>query len=132
MRTKLYLIVLCSLSFSLRIQAQATNQLELNPEKIKQFSPYLAARHGGPQGLEQFKASNKYTYLREMWYFTESFSIKRNHLSTGVSLNEEIIDISRFEQYRKTDEEVIYVIPGFKDAIVLMPASKLIYKPNFN
>lgn len=132
MRKKFIFIVLLTIFQQADFFSQTTNQLELNPAKVKQFSPYLAARHGGPQGLEQFKTANKYTYLREMWYFTESFYVKRNHLAQGVVLNEEIIDITRFEQHRKMDEEAIVVLPGYKDVLVLLPTNKLIYKPNFN
>jgi hypothetical protein len=132
MRNKFIFLSLFVLCLKTDYFSQSSNQLELNPEKVKQFSPYLAARHGGPQGLEQFKTANKYTYLRELWYFTESFYVKRNHLAQGVVLNEEIIDITRFEQHRKLDEEAIVVLPGFKDVIVLLPANTLIYKPNYN
>jgi hypothetical protein len=64
-----------------------------------------------------------------MWYFSESFYIKRNYSNDGVAMNEEAIDISRFESNRKQNEEAIVIIPGFKDVIVLLPTTKLIYKP---
>ena len=69
-------------------------------------------------------------YAQEMWYFSESFYVKRDHLSSGIVLNEEIIDISRFESHRKDNEEAIVELLGFKDVLVLLPKSKLIYKPN--
>ena len=47
----------------------------------------------------------------------------------GVVSHEEAIDISRFESNRKQNEEAIVIIPGFKDVIVLLPTTKLIYKP---
>ena len=58
---------------------------------------------------------------------SESFSVKRNHSTEGITLNEEIIDVVRFESQRKENEEVIITLPGFKDAIVLMPTNKLFY-----
>jgi hypothetical protein len=64
-----------------------------------------------------------------MWYYSESFYVKRNALNEGVTLNEEIVDISRFESQRKENEEVTVTLGGFKDVIVLLPAKNLIYKP---
>jgi len=104
-------------------------EIKLNPEKIKQFTPYLQVRHGGVEGFEKWKSVNKLQYTKEMWYFSESFSVKRNYSPDGERLDESMIDISRFERYRKQDEEAIVPMPGFKDALVLMPASQLIYKP---
>jgi hypothetical protein len=106
-----------------------TNSLELNPEKEKIFSTYMLWRHGGSQGLSDFKKNNKYQYLKELWYYSESFYIKRDSLKEGVAMNESAIDISRFENYRKENEEAIVILPGFKDALVLLPNNKLIYKP---
>jgi hypothetical protein len=105
--------------------------IKLHAEKVQMYSKYLATRHGGETGLEQFKTENKYAYMQEMWYFTESFYIKRNHSTEGVSINADIVDITRFEQYRKANEEAIVEIPGFKDALILLPTKNLIYKPNY-
>lgn len=112
--------------------SQSQNELELNPERVKMFTPYLAARHGGFEGVEKLKNTDKYAYLKEMWYFSESFYVKRNHLAEGVELNESIIDITRFEQNRKMYDEAIVVIPGYKDVLVLKPSSSLVFKPNYN
>jgi len=109
-------------------QSQA-HSLKLNPEKEKAFSPYMVARHGGTEGLAEFKKNKPQEYLKELWYYSESFYVKRNHLSEGVSLDESIIDISRFESNRKSNVESLVVLPGFKDALVLMPADKLLFKP---
>ena len=84
----------------------------------------------GNQNFEQWKSTNKLLYAQEMWYYSESFYIKRNISNNGVSMDESQIDISRFESNRKQNEEFVLIIPGFKDAIVLLPANKLIYKPN--
>jgi hypothetical protein len=105
------------------------NSLELNPDKEKKFSPYMLRRHSGSEGLADFKKNNSYQYLKELWYYSESFYVKRDYLPTGVVLNEAIIDISRFEKSRKESEETIVILPGFKDALVLLPTNKLIYKP---
>lgn len=104
-------------------------ELKLNPEKVKKFTPYVEFRHGGPQVFPSWKENNKLQYAKEMWYYSESFYVKRNNSSEGTTLDESIIDISRFEASRKENEEVVVTLPGFKDAIVLLPASKLIYKP---
>jgi hypothetical protein len=104
-------------------------EIKLNPEKVKQFTPYLQVRHGGVDGFEKWKSVNKLLYTKEMWYFSESFSVKRNYSPDGDRLDESMIDISRFERYRKQDEEAIVPMPGFKDALVLIPANQLIYKP---
>jgi hypothetical protein len=124
---KLLLIVVlvgfCKSAFS------QVNSLELNPDKEKKFSPYMFRRHGGSEGLADFKQNNSYQYLKELWYYSESFYVKRDYLNNGVGLNEAIIDISRFESSRKESEEAIVVLPGFKDALVLLPTNKLIYKP---
>jgi hypothetical protein len=124
---KLFLFALimgmCSISFS---QVQ---EIKLNPVKVKQFTPYLQHRHGGAEGFEAWKSNNKLQYTKEMWYFSDSFYIKRNQLAEGISMDESQIDITRFENQRKENEEATITMPGFKDVIVLLPAKKLIYKP---
>jgi hypothetical protein len=110
--------------------SQQIEEIKLNPEKVKMFLPYMEYKHGGAQGFPAWKNSNKMQYAKEMWYYTESFYVKRNVLSEGLTLNEEIVDVSRFEDQRKQDEEVTITLGGFKDVVVLLPASKLIYKPN--
>lgn len=102
-----------------------------DPVKVQMYSPYLATHYGGPQGLESLKASDRFLYFRELWYFTESFSIVRDYQSEGVTLDEKIIDISRFEIDRKYDEAVIVSLPGFKDAIRLLPGKDLLHKPAY-
>lgn len=127
MRFRLFLVVAfigCS-----QFYFSQDNSLKLNPESEKKFAPYMVTNHGGLDGLAQFKKSNPQNYLKELWYYSESFYVKRDHLADGYVLNEEIIDISRFEKSRKENEEVIVVVPGFKDVLVLLPANKLIYKP---
>lgn len=105
------------------------NSLELKPENEKKFTPYMMYRHGGADGVAELKKNNPHLYLKELWYYSESFYVKRNHLAEGVSLDASIIDISRFESNRKLNEEAIVVLPGFKDALVLLPLNQLIYKP---
>ena len=122
-----FLSILIGMSFS--SFSQQLEEIKLNPEKVKKFSPYIEFKHGGGQGFEIWKNNNKMLYFKEMWYYTESFYVKRDHLKEGFPLNEEIIDISRFENQRKPNEEVIIPMPGFKDALVLLPTKLLIYKP---
>lgn len=107
----------------------SSESLTPDPVKEKMFFPYLAVRHGGPDATEAWKKNNTYQYYKELWYYSESFYVKRNYNSTGVTLDESIIDISRFESSRKSSEEAIVVLPGFRDVLVLMPSDKLIYKP---
>ena len=117
--------------FYIFTEAQITspNDLKPNAEKEKKFLPYVAILHGGIEKLEAWKQENTYQYFKELWYYTESFYISRNYLKEGLVLNEEIIDISRFEFNRKQSEESIVIIPGFKDVLILYPSNKLIYKP---
>ena len=110
-------------------QITSPNDLKPNAEKEKKFLPYVAILHGGIDKLETWKQENTYQYFKELWYYTESFYISRNYLKEGLVLNEEIIDISRFEFNRKQSEESIVIIPGFKDVLILYPSNKLIYKP---
>lgn len=109
--------------------SQQLNDLKLNPEKVKKFITYVEFKHGGPQVFSAWKENNKLQYAKEMWYYSESFYVKRNVSNEGYVLDESIIDISRFEAQRKASEEVVINMPGFKDAIVLLPTDKLIYKP---
>jgi hypothetical protein len=110
-------------------QITSPNDLKPNAEKEKKFLPYVAILHGGIEKLEAWKQENTYQYFKELWYYTESFYISRNYLKEGLVLNEEIIDISRFEFNRKQSEESIVIIPGFKDVLILYPSNKLFYKP---
>jgi hypothetical protein len=124
--TKIYFFffcLLCGLGWS------QSNALEISAEKEKAFIPYMYWRHGGVEGLDEFKKNHPYDYLKELWYYTSSFKVKRDHFAEGAVLDETIIDISRFESSRKEDEETILVMPGFRDALVLLAGNKLIYKP---
>jgi hypothetical protein len=121
------------LAFSSQLCAQVnsfeTNSFKPNPEREKMFYPYLAVRHGGPSGTEEWKKSNTVQYYKELWYYCESFYIKKDHFAKGVSIDEAMIDISRFEANRKQDTEAIVELPGYKDALVLLPIEKLKYYP---
>ena len=109
--------------------SQDWSKLKLDPIKEKKFQPYLEIRHSNGIDYQTWKETNKFQYVKEMWYFSESFYVIRDYLDKGVSLNEEIIDISRFEVNRKQNEEAVVTLPGFKDAIILLPTNKLIYQP---
>lgn len=132
MRFKVIIFFIGIVSF-FSVQAQntafQTDILKPDPAKEAMFLPYLAVRHGGMEAIEEWKSKNTYKYYQELWYYCESFYVKRNHLSEGISLTEAHIDISRFESERKSTEEAILVLPGFRDALVLLPIDKLIYKP---
>jgi hypothetical protein len=129
MKTYVKLLVVAIFMGLTSLSYSQVEEIKLNPVKVKQFTPYLQHRHGGAEGFETWKNNNKLQYAKEMWYFSESFYIKRNHLNDGVAMDESMIDISRFENQRKANDEAIITLPGFKDAIVLIPAKKLIYKP---
>src|SRR5688572_23536800 len=81
--------------------------IEFKPENEKKFAPYMAVRHGGPDGLAELKKNNMNQYLKELWYYSESFYIKRDQLNEGTSMVDAMFDISRFEIYRKETEEAI-------------------------
>ena len=117
------LLGMSNLSFS------QMEEIKLNPEKVQKFTSYVEFKHGGPNVFPKWKETNKMLYAQEMWYYSESFYVKRNALKDGITLDESIVDISRFEANRKDNEEAIVVMPGFKDVLVLLPAKKLIYRP---
>lgn len=126
--SKFFVIVLVVL-FSNKTWAQDA-EIKLDANKVQKFTPYLEHNHGGPKAFVNWKENNKMQYAKEMWYYSESFYVKRNYLNEGATLNEEIIPIDRFENNRKENEEAIVMLPGFKDVLVLLPKSKCIYIPN--
>jgi len=108
--------------------AQNSSSIKLDPAKVQIFEKYLSFRHSfEPGGFIQWKANNPELYSKEMWYQSESFYIIRNHLASGLTMNEGMIDVCRFEHLRKEKDEVIVPFPGFKDVMVLLPKNKLIY-----
>jgi hypothetical protein len=132
-RNSCCLIAVLLFIFSGSASAQETSLAGFTPDpaKVQKYYPYLVARHGSEQAVDALKESDRFLYFRELWYYTESFSIIRNYSSQGTVLNEEIIDISRFEAQRKYDEPVIIPLPGFRDAIKLLPGKDLLYKPGY-
>ncbi len=106
------------------------SEITLDAVKVEKFKKYFEFKYSGyPGGFEAWKAANKLLYVQEMWYYTESFYIKRDSLATGITMNEAGIVIGRFESYRQLNTEAVVVLPGYKDVIVLLPEDKLIYKP---
>lgn len=127
---KLLFLTLCLFSTLLVCgQTIDPNALKPDPEKEAKFLPYLAVRHGGFPAVYEWKKSNTVQYYKELWYYCQSFYVKRDYLKEGVSLDESGIDISRFEQHRLQNEEAIVELGGYKDVVVLLPISKLVYKP---
>lgn len=124
----LFLGLLLGMSFT--SFSQQLDEIKLNPEKVKMFLPYMEYKHGGKDAFQIWKNNNKMLYAQEMWYYSESFYVKRNVLPEGETMNESIIDVTRLENQRKQNEEATVTFGGFKDVVVLLPASKLIYKPN--
>jgi hypothetical protein len=108
-----------------------TNPIILDSIKVNMFVKYPQFKHDlQPGGFYQWKNDNPLLYQKEMWYYTESFYIKRNYLPQGITLNESAIDITRFESQRQAVAETTITLDGFKDVLVLIPGNDLIYKPN--
>lgn len=108
--------------------AQKNSAIKLDSNKVLIFEKYLSFRHSfEPGGFVQWKNNNPELYAKEMWYQSESFYIKRNYLASGLTMNEGMIDVCRFEHLRKEKEEVIVPFAGFKDVMILLPKNKLIY-----
>ena len=112
----------------------AMAQTELLPVKYDKeiaakFEKYIEFKHSFTENYTTWKKANEKLCLKELWYYGKSFYVKRNAINEGITLDESIIDISRFENFRKENEEAIVFLPGFKDALVLLPNNKLIYKP---
>jgi hypothetical protein len=133
--TKFFFILLfyfaVFIAFSQNGKGVSNPTIILDPEKVAIFQKYLEFQHGNyPGGFKPWKNDNPELYEKEMWYYTESFYIKRDYLSQGITMDEGMIYVARFETQRAQDDEVIVTFPGFKDVMVLIPASKLIYKPN--
>ena len=118
-------------SFSQNDNLKSFQVINLDSNKVNMFVKYPRFKHDlQPGGFEQWKNDNPILYKKEMWYYTESFYIKRNFLPDGITLPEAAIDISRFESQRQTNAETTITLEGFKDVLVLIPGKDLIYKPN--
>lgn len=118
-------------SFSQNDNLKSFQVINLDSNKVNMFVKYPRFKHDlQPGGFEQWKNDNPILYKKEMWYYTESFYIKRNFLPDGITLPEAAIDISRFESQRQTNAETTITLDGFKDVLVLIPGKDLIYKPN--
>jgi hypothetical protein len=122
----LMLVLAASLSFFGFSQSVNTN-ITLDAVKVAKFEKYLAVRHSAPTDFATWKSQNILQYTKEMWYFTESFYIKRNVLSEGCSMTDSGIDITRFDATRSQTQEVEVQVPGYKDVIVLLPENQLLY-----
>lgn len=126
---RLIVFIFLALIINQKLSAQNIQDIKLDPVKVDKYLQYVKWKHSYGDGFEAWKESNKIAYAGELWYYTESFYIKRDHFPDGLELNEEIIDVARWELQRKPDSEAIIRLPGFKDALVLIPANKLIYTP---
>jgi hypothetical protein len=126
-------ITVLILVFSKSAEAQQASLTDFTPDpvKVQMYYPYLVAHHGGAEAVEALKQSDRFLYFRELWYYTESFSIVENYSAQGTSMSADQIDITRFESQRKYDEAVIITIPGFRDAIRLLAGKDLLHKPDY-
>lgn len=138
---KLILIILSLMTINLKSQDIPTSKTldnhitlieywnTVSPTKEEKFSKYIESNRGMDQNFTTWKKENRFQYIKEFWYYAESFYILRGVNGSGLSMDDSQIDISRFENMRKQSDETIIKIDGFKDAIVLLPIDKLIYKP---
>ena len=132
MKTNMRILLLSFVTLvSLSTFSQNLDQFKLNADKVSKYQIFLAARHGGGEVFNQWKENNKVQYTQEMWYFSESFYVKKNAYSEGVQLDVSIIDVSRFEDQRKENEEVQIQLGGYKDAVILLPRKDLLHKCKF-
>ena len=124
-----YLLVFSvSLSYSQSENSKLKDVIILDPVKVSKFEKYPEFKHNLiAGGFLSWKNDHPVEYKKEMWYYTESFYIKRDSLTEGITLNESSIDISRFENQRKATEKAYVFLGGFKDVLVLLPANELIY-----
>lgn len=94
------------LLMSIGINAQVSMDNLLSEMKYyhvseEKFGKYVEANHMfDGQSFTTWKSENKILYYKELWYQSKSFYVKKNHLSEGITLDESIIDISRFESYK--------------------------------
>lgn len=124
-----FLIASCS-SFAQNQKNVVDQPIVLDSNKVKLFIKYPKYKHDVYSGgFIQWKNNYPLLYQKEMWYYTESFYIKRDYFSNGITMNEGMIDVSRFESQRKENEEVVVTFDGYKDVMVLLPGNKLIYVP---
>jgi len=131
---KLFYIPFFLFSFFISISqneiTKIVKPIVLDSNKVKMFVKYPQFKHDIQSGgFFQWKNDNPILYKKEMWYYTESFYIKRDYLPQGITLNEASIDITRFESKRQAAVETIVTLDGFKDVLVLIPANDLLYKP---
>lgn len=106
-----------------------TDYIEIDPITENTFKRYMLHRHGGEDGVDLFKLENPEKYQKELWYYSASFYVKREHFLEGTTLDISIIDISRFESQRKENELSIVELGGYKDVLILIPLNQLIYRP---
>ena len=140
MKTPFKLVLFSLLCFSFSSASSQSNSLSnssnnneivLDSNKVKIFEKYVQFNHSNDQGgFIQWKNNNPDLYLKEMWYYSESFYIMRDYFPQGEAMNEGMIYVPRFEMERMPSTEVIVKFPGLKDVMVLRPIDKLIYKVN--
>ncbi len=125
-----FFLIISSVLFSQNGNSKVEKPIILDSNKVKIFIKYPQFKHDVYSGgFYQWKAEHPALYLKEMWYYTESFYVKRDYLPDGITLPESSIDITRFESHRQANFETIVTLPGFKDVLVLIPGKDLIYKP---
>ena len=135
MKKLLLLITLSLLTISsIKSQTIDLGKLRVDPIKEKMYSPYVEYRHGFDadvitRSFQKWKEDNKYQYLKELWYYSESFYVIHHVNDEGITIDESTIDISRFDSVRDLTNEVSIPLngAGFNDTIVLLPINKLLF-----
>lgn len=120
---KFYWLSILLIGLAMQIHSQNLfSEFGLTDEHVAMFSPYLHHTYGEVQ-FEAFKTNDQVRYYTELWVMSESFYVKRDAYPDGVTLDESIIDIRRFESYRLADQETTVPLEGFKDALILKSLS---------
>jgi hypothetical protein len=108
--------------------AQNSTIPKLDQAKVEPLLPFVISIYGGDAAFNDWKKDHPEEYQKFMWYMTESYELRRNYYNEGYTLDG-VIDVRRYEHLRKKDEAFVVTFPHFRDAIVLLPESKLLYKP---
>jgi len=134
MKTKIT-ILLIAILFALTGKSQIIDAsvYKSTPEAEQMYTPYIMVKHGihDVNTFKSWKESNTMQFYKELWYYSKSFTVIHHVNDEGITIDESIIDISRFDSVRDSTKTVFIPLTGagYNDTIVLLPINKLIYKP---
>ena len=81
---KIKAIILISMLFISGLVKSQTDQISLieywntvSPSKEAKYSKFVESNHGMDQNFTTWKKENRFQYIKEIWYYAESFYIKR-------------------------------------------------------